>query len=131
MSPSRSVAAWMDGTDADHLFTTTLNIAELRHGIMLQQDAAAAHQLTLWLENTVRLWFDGRIVQIVENDFLRWRVLVRQAESRRKPAPAPDLLIAAVALERGMHVATRDVRPFVGTGVPVLNPFTGECFNGA
>ncbi len=50
---------------------------------------------------------------------------------KRLPAPAVDLLIAAVALEHGLKVATRDTELFVGTRVPVLNPWTGERFNGA
>jgi toxin FitB len=34
-----------------------------------------------------------------------------------------DLLIAATALERGLIVATRNVRHFAPTGVAVENPF--------
>ena len=39
---------------------------------------------------------------------------------------APDLLIAATALEHGLTVATRNVRHFQPTGVPVLDPSSPE-----
>lgn len=122
---------WFDTVVLNRLFTTTVTLAEIRHGILLQQDAESAHLLTLWLTNAVRPWFEDRIVEIGENEFVRWRILMRSLQLRKLPAPATDLLIAATALEHSMAVATRDVRPFVGTGVPVLNPWTGERFNGA
>lgn len=111
--------------------TSTVNIAELRYGIVNQKSAADASQLTLWLENVVRPWFSGRIVEVDEVSLLRWRVLARALERDRRAAPPVDLLIAAIALENNLSVATRDVLPFAAAGVPVLNPWTGERFNGA
>ena len=37
-----------------------------------------------------------------------------------------DLLIAATALERGLTVVTRNLRHFAPTGVPTVNPWSGE-----
>ena len=34
-------------------------------------------------------------------------------------------------MENNLFVATRDVAPFVACGVPTLNLWTGERFNGA
>nr|WP_295773753.1 type II toxin-antitoxin system VapC family toxin [Rhodoferax sp.] len=36
---------------------------------------------------------------------------------------APDMLIAATAMEHQLVLATRNVRDFMGCGVPVVNPF--------
>jgi predicted nucleic acid-binding protein len=36
---------------------------------------------------------------------------------------APDMLIAATALEHQLALATRNVRDFLGCGVQVINPF--------
>ena len=129
--PDKSVISWIGRIDLDHLFTSSLNIAELRLGVLKKVTISDAHLLTLWIENTVRPWFENRVIEIGEAAFLRWRVLARHMEVKQLPAPAVDLLIAATALEHGLHVATRDVKPFVGSGIPVLNPWTGERFNGA
>ncbi len=129
--PAKEVTKWIDGIELDCLFTTAVNIAEFRFGISNRKSAADAHSLTLWLEGTVRPWFNNRVIEVGEESFFRWRVLARELERKQLPAPAVDLLIAAIALEHGLHVATRDTRPFIGTGVPVLNPWTGERFNGA
>ncbi|MGH6908034.1 MAG: type II toxin-antitoxin system VapC family toxin [Aestuariivirga sp.] len=129
--PAKAVVDWIAGIELDCLFTSSLNIAELRLGILGKNTPAEAQHLELWVENTIRPWFSGRVAEIGEAVFLRWRVLARQMQVKQLPAPATDLLIAATALEHSLHVATRDVKPFLGTGVPVLNPWTGECFNGA
>ena len=36
---------------------------------------------------------------------------------------ASDLQIAAIALTRGHHVATRNIRDFEGLGLTLINPF--------
>ena len=36
---------------------------------------------------------------------------------------APDMLIAATAIEHQLVLATRNVRDFMGCGVQVVNPF--------
>ena len=38
---------------------------------------------------------------------------------------APDMLIAATAIEHQLILATRNVRDFMGCGVQVMNPFDG------
>jgi predicted nucleic acid-binding protein len=123
--------AWLSRVDLDCLLTSTVNIAELRYGILNQKSAADASHLTLWLENVVRPWFADRIVEADERALLRWRVLARDLERQRRPAPPVDLLIAAIAFENNLSIATRDVAPFAAAGVPVLNPWTGERLNGA
>lgn len=57
--------------------------------------------------------------------------MIRDAQPAESRAPEIDLLIAAIAFENSLPVATRDTKPFIGTGIPVLNPWTVERFNGA
>jgi predicted nucleic acid-binding protein len=41
----------------------------------------------------------------------------------RRTLPVVDALIAATALAHGLAVATRNVKDFADTGVPVVDPF--------
>jgi toxin FitB len=129
--PDAEVVAWVSGVLEVSLFTSSVCIAEIRHGIARAGSAAKSDALNAWLEATVRPQFEGRILPADETALTLWRALAEQADRNRKPAPAADLLIAATALTVGLTVATRDVAPFADSGVPVLNPFTGERFNGA
>jgi predicted nucleic acid-binding protein len=129
--PSPTLMDWIGHTPLSQLHTSTVNIAELIYGAGKVDDVLKKRSLDEWIEKSVRPWFLGRILEVNENVLLRWRILMREREIQREPAPAVDLLIAAVALANNAGIATRDVRPFVACGIPVLNPWTGERFNGA
>lgn len=122
---------WLDALEADHFCTTAVNIAELVHGVSSLGDAARRSKLAHWIAETVRPMFLDRIFPVDEDCLVRWRMLLSQLQRTRKPNPPVDILIAAIAIERGCGIATRDVRPFLATGLPLVNPFTGERFNGA
>ena len=129
--PNPHVLDWLNQTLITTLFTTTVSVAEIRYGIIAQSDIARANILETWLEQTVRPSFSNRVLGVDENVLLQWRLISRKLQQARQPTPPTDLLIAAIAIENACGVATRDVAPFVACGIPTLNPFTGERFNGA
>lgn len=129
--PNRNVVEWISATPTEQLFTTDVTIAEILYGIEMQPDFVKAKSLAIWLEANVRPLFGGRILAIDEIILLRWRIISGKLQVAREPTPPGDLLIAAIAIENSCCVATRDVAPFVSCGIPTLNPFTGERFNGA
>lgn len=108
-----------------------MNIAELRYGIHVNHDALVQVEIETWIQRDLSLWLEDRIYEATEAALLRWRIMTRQREVNQEPAPAVDLLVAAIAQVNGLSVATRDALPFAATGVPTLNPWTGERFNGA
>ncbi len=130
-SPDIKVLEWVASQPSDMLYTSSVNIAEIRFGIVSQADTLRQLKLTEWLEDKVRPLFEERILQATEPALLQWRIFASLAEKAKQPAPSADLLIAAIACLAKLPVATRDVKPFIGAGVPVLNPWTGERFNGA
>ncbi len=129
--PNENVIAWYDIQDATQLHTSSMNIAELVYGAECETYLPKRRELLRWIDEDIRIAFSDRVHGITENILVRWRVVARLAEINKTRGQATDLLIAAVALENKLSIATRDVAPFVATGVPTLNPFTGERFNGA
>jgi predicted nucleic acid-binding protein len=130
-NPAPAVAQWISSVALGQSYTSAMVVAELVYGAAMATDISKRLALHEWIENIVRPWFDGRTLAIDEGTLVRWRILRRDTEARKQPAPAVDLLIAATALEHELVVATRDTAPFVGAGIPVINPWTGERFNGA
>lgn len=129
--PSENVIEWIRGRQLSQLFTSKMNLAELAYGANKVSDILKRRDLEHWIETIVRPWFAGRMFEIDENILLRWRIITRERELAREPSPGVDLLIAAVAQEHQLGIVTRDTAPFVACGLPVLNPWTGERFNGA
>ena len=66
-------------------------------------------------------WFRRRILPINTAIAQGWGQL-----SREIGHPGADLMLAATALEHGMHVVTRNERHFLPTGVGVVNPFCSD-----
>lgn len=128
---SEAVMSWLGAQRIEDLRTSTVNMSELTYGAAKLDDIIKRRTLENWIAETVRPWLHGRIVEVSENALLRWRLLIRRAQLAEQRAPEIDLLIAAVAFENTLTIATRDTKPFIGTGVPVFNPWTGEHFNGA
>ena len=106
------------------LFTTELNIAEIRFGRDLLRDVPRQQELDKWLDTTIRPWFSGRILPLTENALVIWRHLVESGRNRGYTFPEPDALIAALAIEHELVVVTRDTQPFLEAKVDVLDPWT-------
>lgn len=129
--PNRDCLEWIGSLHLTQMHTSSLNVAELVFGAECQADMIKRRELHRWIDEDIRVWLSGRIHEVTENMFVRWRHFTREADAKRQQAPAADLLIASVAAERQLAVATRDTAPFVAAGLPTFNPFTGERFNGA
>ena len=52
-----------------------------------------------------------------------WGNLTGRLEASGVNIPATDGLIAATAIQHEMRIATRDIRHYSATGVPLINPW--------
>jgi toxin FitB len=130
-SPNAAILEWYGSVSMESIYTTVVNISEIRAGITALQSVAHAAELSTWLATVIRPFYQGRILEANEGAFVRWHQIRQLMQARQLPNPPVDTLIAAIAIENNACVVTRDVKGFVATGVPLLNPFTGERFNGA
>lgn len=113
------VRAWLALQDASQLFLSVLAIAEIRDGIERLRERAArqASRLEAWLRET-ETHFHDRILPVTAEVADRWGRL-----RTSQPLPDFDRLIAATAIIHGLEIATRNVRDFERSGVPVVNPW--------
>lgn len=123
--PEPRVVAFVSDSPTHELFLSVVTIAELRFGI---ESLAVSEQRSLiatWLDQRIRPLFADRTIALDESILVRWRLLQEAGHKRGQNFSTPDMLIAATAVEHGLTVVSRDVRPFERTGVPVLNPWLG------
>jgi len=118
------VKAWADGQPPEGFFLSTVTLAEIRYGIEQQKNPAFRNALLTWLDQSLRPWFAGRILEVDEDVILEWRRLVAIGKKKGIVFGQPDLFIAATAKVHGLTVATRNVADFEQAGVDVINPWT-------
>jgi toxin FitB len=122
--PSAAVVGFVSSQPIEALFSSTIVLAELRHGIELLADPERRLLYSDWLERTIRPMFGSRVLHVTEDSMLRWLLLVRDARRRGRTFPEPDLLLGSVALQNGMTLVTRNTRDFEDSGVMVFNPWS-------
>jgi predicted nucleic acid-binding protein len=121
--PEPRVTAFFHTQPLQALYISTVNLAEIRFGIELQQDMARRAELNEWLVRTLRPTFAGRILPVSEDILLRWRMLMEDGRKIGHTYSHPDLVLAATALQHGLTIVTRDRSDFDKAGVPVFNPW--------
>lgn len=113
------VRAWLGAQREQDLFLSAITVGELERGLELQKrrDALSASELEIWIRDRIGAFFD-RIIPFGHEEARVWGLL-----SARTGNPGTDNQIAATALVHGATLATRNVRHFLPTGVPVVDPF--------
>ena len=122
-SPQPSVSAWLDDADDDRLYFSVVSLGEVLKGVTLLSESKRRIQLQQWLDETLRPWFEGRVLPVNQPIAERWGVLTGQCQLKGRPPKVVDGFIAATAPEHDLTVVTRNVKDFAGLGVSVFNPW--------
>ena len=121
--PQPSVIGWLDDADDGQLYFSVVSLGEILKGVTLVSESKRRRQLQQWLDETLRPWFEGRILPVNQPIAERWGVLAGQCQMKGRPLKVGDGLIAATALEHDLTVVTRNVKDFASLGVTVFNPW--------
>jgi predicted nucleic acid-binding protein len=121
--PESRVSRWLDDADDDQLYFSVVSLGEILSGVTVLRESKRRNQLQQWLDETLRPWFQGRILPVNEPIAERWGVLAGQRQLIGRPLKVADGFIAATALEHDLTVVTRNVKDFDGLGVGIFNPW--------
>lgn len=114
--------AWLDGPDMSEIWTTAINVFELRAGIELlpagrrrqRMDEALTAVLVEDLAGRL-LPFDGPAAEAAAG------VLAKRQRAGR-PVEMRDIQIAGIALANKARLSTFNVRHFEGLGIDLVEP---------
>lgn len=123
-APDRAVAAWAVNADTQaELHVTALTVAEIRYGIARMPDGRRKQDV-MAAANKLLTAFAQRVVPFDLAAAARYGDLVAGRESSGHPISVFDAQIAAVCQARSATLATRNVKDFDGTGIPVIDPWS-------
>jgi toxin FitB len=100
-SPEPSVTRWLEEATHAQLYLSVISLGEILKGIATLPESKRRNELRVWLAQTLRPWFEGRILSVNELIAERWGLLAGQSKLRGKALKVEDGLIAATALEHG------------------------------
>ena len=105
------------------LHVTALTVAEIRYGIARMPDGKRKQDV-MAAANKLLTAFAQRVVPFDLTAAARYGDLVASRESRGRPISVFDAQIAAVCQARSATLATRNVKDFEDTGIPVIDPWS-------
>lgn len=118
------VLGWLKHVDQSLLYISVMTLGEIWQGAAQTFSLEKKKKLSDWFESEVVPFFQGRIYDITFDVVKAWGQL--RGEIRKKYHLDPsvtDTLIAATAHAHGLEVATRNVKDFKITQVPLFNPW--------
>jgi predicted nucleic acid-binding protein len=117
--PEPRVTQWLRKVPPADAFISVVSIGEIERGIARarRQSQTFADQLMTWLGQILSA-YDARILVVDVAVARRWGRLCDALGNA-----GTDLLIAAIALEHGLTVVTRNRRHFEPTEVAVFDPY--------
>lgn len=124
-SPADPVVAWVGSRAALELHTTAVTQAEILFGIATMpagRKRAAAESAAQRMFGVV---LAGRVLPFATDAATHYGVIASDRRKAGRPISVMDAQIAAIARAAGATLATRNVRDFEGTGLRVVDPWTG------
>ncbi|OQW90180.1 MAG: hypothetical protein BWK72_02905 [Rhodoferax ferrireducens] len=114
-TPDALVMQWLQTVEL--LAISVITLEEAHFGLARQPNA---RKLTLFNALVQQM---HPVYPITPAIAQRAGILRGQFQAQGISRSAPDMLIAATAIEHQLVLATRNVRDFVGCGVQIVNPF--------
>lgn len=123
-APEPRVVAWLDAQPLETLFLSVITVAELRFGMARLPAGRRRNDLRERLETQVLPAFTGRVLPFDLAVTQAYADLMVKAQTTGFTVGLADGFIAAIASVNGMTVATRDTKPFLASGVAVIDPWS-------
>lgn len=118
--PNQHVIDWVEDESEPSQYISSLTVAELKKGITRLVRSRRKTELERWFGRTM-IRFESRIINFDTATAYRWASMIAALESKGRPMPVIDSLIAATALEHNLTLVTRNESDFADTGASVLN----------
>ena len=122
--PAPQVVAWLDAQAAQALHVSAVSRAEIELGLALMPAGKRQSGLALAARGMFEEDFAGRCLPFDEVAATHYARIVAARTRMGLPVSVEDAQIAAIALARGMPVATRNTADFEGIeGLRVIDPW--------
>ena len=121
--PDPQVLSWVDRQPMRSLWTTSINIYEIRSGLQSTPAGKRRSALMALFERWLAEVLQRRIVSFDEAAAQCAADLAAERKMRGRPGEARDTMIAGIVLASHAQLATRNVNHFEEIALSVVNPW--------
>jgi hypothetical protein len=121
--PERRVTTWLDRQAEPSIWTTSMNVFEIRSGIEILPDSRRRSLLATEFERLIEEDIRRRVVSFDTAAAEQAASLMAARQRAGRPGELRDTMIASIALANHATLATRNTRHFADLSVPVVNPW--------
>ena len=122
--PNPVVVEWLDQQATNDRWTTAITLAELEFGVARLPDGRRKRELRSTLLQVVAGLFEDRIAPFDSNAARLYGGILTSSQAAGKPMSLQDAQIAAIWAAHGATLATRNIRDFEETGIPLIYPWS-------
>ena len=122
-APDRQVAQWLDLQPRSSVWTTSINVYEIRSGLFALPAGKRRTVLDVKFEQLLQAALQGRVLPFDTDSALRAAELCGERRGRGRPVDVRDTMIAGIVLASHAKLATRNVKHFEDIAGSVVNPW--------
>ncbi len=121
--PEPRILDWLEHQSPEELYLSAMTIGELMRGACKVKEKVRRDRLTTWIEEDLRRQFETRLLPFNDSSARIWGELMGNGDRTGKTSSAFDAQIAAIAINRGLVLVTRNVKDFERFDLEILNPW--------
>ena len=125
-SPDPAVEGWVADREAAELHFSAVAEAELRYGVAVLPAGRRRDALAAAIEAILQEDFENRVLPFDSGAAREYADIGAARRASGRPFAPADCQIAAIARSRGMAVATRNTRDFLGMGLELFDPWASR-----
>jgi predicted nucleic acid-binding protein len=125
MASDAVVVAWLDRQSPSSVWTTTVNIFEIRSGLMAMPTGRRRAARELAFNGIIENDLEGRILPFDRAAAEEAAKLMADRRRIGRPVDSRDTMIAGIAIAQHATLATRNVRHFDDLSGRVVDPWRG------
>lgn len=123
-APQRSVVKWLDGRANHSVWTTTINVFEIRLGLKIMPRGKKRRELETEFDALLSQDIEDRVYGFDLLAASESAVIAATGRAAGRTIEIRDLLIAGIVSARRATLATRNTKHFEAVGIEVVNPWT-------
>lgn len=126
-SPNDSVVQWLDSYPDDEIWISAVTVAEVRLGLALLPEGRRRQMLTELAEQMFNEEFFEKCLPFDYQAAGEYAKIVSSRSRQGRPITVEDAQIAAIAIEAGLELATRNTKDFQGLEcLKMVNPWEAD-----